>query len=105
MVTVTVKNTNDFKVEAVSIESLLPETLTLKDGSNSTKTVDLEPGETLSALFHSGEGKRGNQCDGAGEPEHGADGNGTCSPSESETVKPSESESVKPTIGINKYSY
>lgn len=71
MVTVTVKNTNDFKVEAVSIESLLPETLTLKDGSNSTKTVDLQPGETLTLSFTADEGKRGNQCD-------GADGNGTC---------------------------
>ena len=50
-VTVTVKNTNDFKVEDVSIESLLPETLTLKDGSSSTKTVDLEAGETLTLSF------------------------------------------------------
>lgn len=50
-VTVTVKNTNDFKVKDVSIESLLPETLKLRDGDKSTKTVDLESGETLTLSF------------------------------------------------------
>lgn len=88
-VTVTVKNTNDFKVEAVSIESLLPETLTLKDGSNSTKTVDLEPGETLTLSFTAVKEK---EVTSATEPTETE----TVIPSESETVKPSESESVKP---------
>ena len=91
-VTVTVKNTNDFKVEAVSIESLLPETLTLKDGSNSTKTVDLEPGETLTLSFTAVKEKEETSATEPTETE-------TVIPSESETVKPSESESVKPTIG------
>lgn len=91
-VTVTVKNTNDFKVEAVSIESLLPETLTLKDGSNSTKTVDLEPGETLTLSFTAVKEKEETSATEPTETE-------PVLPSESETVKPSESESVKPTIG------
>lgn len=88
-VTVTVKNTNDFKVEAVSIESLLPETLTLKDGSNSTKTVDLEPGETLTLSFTAVKEKEETSATEPTETE-------PVLPSESETVKPSESESVKP---------
>lgn len=88
-VTVTVKNTNDFKVEAVSIESLLPETLTLKDGSNSTKTVDLEPGETLTLSFTAVKEKEETSATEPTETE-------PVIPSESETVKPSESESVKP---------
>lgn len=95
-VTVTVKNTNDFKVEAVSIESLLPETLTLKDGSNSTKTVDLEPGETLTLSFTAVKEKEETS---ATEPESQSTEpteTETVLPSESETVKPSESESVKP---------
>lgn len=95
-VTVTVKNTNDFKVEAVSIESLLPETLTLKDGSNSTKTVDLEPGETLTLSFTAVKEKEETS---ATEPESQSTEpteTETVIPSESETVKPSESESVKP---------
>jgi len=83
-VTVTVKNTNDFKVEAVSIESLLPETLTLKDGSNSTKTVDLEPGETLTLSFTAVKEKEETSA---------------TEPTETETVIPSEPETVKPTIG------
>ena len=91
-VTVTVKNTNDFKVEAVSIESLLPETLTLKDGSNSTKTVDLEPGETLTLSFTAVKEKKETSATEPTETE-------PVLPSESETVKPSESESVKSTIG------
>lgn len=91
-VTVTVKNTNDFKVEAVSIESLLPKTLTLKDGSNSTKTVDLEPGETLTLSFTAVKDKEEIS---ATEPTETK----PVIPSESQTVKPSESESVKPTIG------
>lgn len=98
-VTVTVKNTNDFKVEAVSIESLLPETLTLKDGSNSTKTVDLEAGETLTLSFTAVKEKEETS---ATEPESQSTEPTETEPvlpSESETVKPSESESVKPTIG------
>ena len=50
-VTVTVKNTNDFEVKDVSIESLIPETLKLERGADSTKTVDLEPSETLTLSF------------------------------------------------------
>lgn len=95
-VTVTVKNTNDFKVEAVSIESLLPETLTLKDGSNSTKTVDLEPGETLTLSFTAVKEKEETS---ATEPESQSTEPTETEPvipSESQTVKPSESESVKP---------
>lgn len=95
-VTVTVKNTNDFKVENVSIESLLPETLTLKDGSNSTKTVDLEPGETLTLSFTAVKEKEETS---ATEPESQSTEPTETEPvipSESQTVKPSESESVKP---------
>lgn len=88
-VTVTVKNTNDFKVENVSMESLLPETLTLKDGSSSTKTVDLEPGETLTLSFTAVKEKEEISATEPTETE-------PVIPSESETVKPSESESVKP---------
>lgn len=47
-ITVTVTNTNTFEVKDVSIESLLPDALTLKDGDLKSKTVDLKPGETLS---------------------------------------------------------
>lgn len=47
-ITVTVTNTNTFEVKNVSIESLLPDALTLKDGKLKSKTVDLKPGETLS---------------------------------------------------------
>ena len=88
-VTVTVKNTNDFKVEDVSIESLLPETLTLKDGSSSTKTVDLEAGETLTLSFMAVKEKEETS---ATVPES----EGT-TPTETETVKLSESETDKPT--------
>ena len=88
-VTVTVKNTNDFKVEDVSIESLLSETLTLKDGSSSTKTVDLEAGETLTLSFTAVKEKEETS---ATVPES----EGT-TPTETETVKPSESETDKPT--------
>lgn len=98
-VTVTVQNTNNFKVEAVSIESLLPETLTLKDGSNGTKTVDLEPGETLTLSFTAVKEKEETS---ATEPESQSTEPTETEPvipSESQTVKPSESESVKPTIG------
>lgn len=95
-VTVTVKNTNDFKVENVSMESLLPETLTLKDGDNSTKTVDLEPGETLTLSFTAVKEKEETS---ATEPESQSTEPTETEPvipSESQTVKPSESESVKP---------
>lgn len=98
-VTVTVKNTNAFKVENVSMESLLPETLTLKDGSNSTKAVDLEPGETLTLSFTAVKEK---EVTSATEPESQSTEpteTETVIPSESQTVKPSESESMKPTIG------
>lgn len=98
-VTVTVKNTNDFKVENVSMESLLPETLTLKDGSSSTKTVDLEPGETLTLSFTAVKEKEETS---ATEPESQSTEPTETEPvipSESQTVKPSESESVKPTVG------
>lgn len=98
-VTVTVKNTNDFKVENVSMESLLPETLTLKDGDNSTKTVNLEPGETLTLSFTAVKEKEETS---ATEPESQSTEPTETEPvipSESQTVKPSESESVKPTIG------
>lgn len=95
-VTVTVKNTNDFKVEAVSIESLLPETLTLKDGSNSTKTVDLEPGETLTLSFTAVKEKEETSATGPESQSTEPTETEPVIPSESETVKPSESESVKP---------
>lgn len=98
-VTVTVKNTNDFKVENVSMESLLPETLTLKDGDNSTKTVNLEPGETLTLSFTAVKEKEETS---ATEPESQSTEPTETEPvipSESQTVKPSESESVKPTVG------
>lgn len=96
-VTVTVKNANDFKVENVSMESLLPETLTLKDGSNSTKKVDLEPGETLTLSFTAVKDKEEIS---ATEPESQSTEPTETEPvlpSESETVKPSETETVKPT--------
>lgn len=95
-VTVTVKNTNDFKVENVSMESLLPETLTLKDGDNSTKTVDLEPGETLTLSFTAVKEKEETS---ATEPESQSTEPTETEPvipSESQTVKPSETETVKP---------
>lgn len=47
-ITVTVTNNNSFEVKNVSIEGLLPDALTLKDGDLKSKTVDLQPGETLS---------------------------------------------------------
>ena len=58
-VTVTVKNTNDFEVKDVSIESLIPETLKLKSGADSTKTVDLEPGEMLTLSFTVSKAEKG----------------------------------------------
>lgn len=45
-VEISVKNTNDYAVEDVTVEALLPEGLTLKDGSSLTKTVDIEAGAT-----------------------------------------------------------
>lgn len=112
-VTVTVKNTNDFKVEDVSIESLLPETLTLKDGSSSTKTVDLEAGETLtlsfmavkekeetSATVPESEGTTPTETETVKLSESETDKpteTETVKPSETETAKPSESETIKPT--------
>lgn len=47
-INVTVTNNNSFEVKNVSIEGLLPDALTLKDGDLKSKTVDLQPGETLS---------------------------------------------------------
>ena len=95
-VTVTVKNANDFKVENVSMESLLPETLTLKDGSSSTKTVDLEPGETLTLSFTAVKDKEEISATETESQSTEPTETETVIPSESETVKPSESESVKP---------
>lgn len=46
-ITVTVTNNNSFEVKNVSIESFLPDTLTLKDGDLKSKTVNLQSGETL----------------------------------------------------------
>lgn len=46
-ITVTVTNNNSFEVKNVSIESFLPDALTLKDGNLKSKTVDLQSGETL----------------------------------------------------------
>lgn len=46
-ITVTVTNTNSFEVKNISIESFLPDALTLKDGNLKSKTVDLQSGETL----------------------------------------------------------
>ena len=46
-ITVTVTNNNSFEVKNVSIESFLPDTLTLKDGDLKSKTLDLQSGETL----------------------------------------------------------
>lgn len=50
-VTVNVTNTNDFAVKNVSIESLLPDGLTLKDGNLKSETVDLQAGEELTVSF------------------------------------------------------
>lgn len=50
-ITVTVTNNNTFEVKNVSIESLLPDALTLKDGDLKSDTVDLKPGETLSISY------------------------------------------------------
>lgn len=50
-VTVTVTNTNDFAVKNVSVESLLPDGLTLKDGNLNSETVDLQAGEELTVTF------------------------------------------------------
>lgn len=46
-VNITVTNTNGHTVKNVSIEGLLPDDLTLKDGSLQSDTVDLGAGETL----------------------------------------------------------
>lgn len=46
-ITITVKNTNTFEVKNVSIETFLPEGLTLKDGKLKSETIDLKTGETL----------------------------------------------------------
>lgn len=95
-VTVTVKNTNDFEVKNVSIESLLPEALTLKDGSTSTKTVDLEPGGTLTLSFTAVKEKEETSATQAESQSTEPTETEPVIPSESETVKPSETETVKP---------
>lgn len=46
-VNITVTNTNGHTVKNVSIEGLLPDDLTLKDGSLQSDTVNLDAGETL----------------------------------------------------------
>lgn len=95
-VTVTVKNTNDFEVKDVSIESLIPETLKLKSGADSTKTVDLEPGEMLTLSFTAVQSIEETS---ATEPESQSTEPAETEPvipSESETAKPSETETVPP---------
>lgn len=46
-ITITVKNTNTFEVKNVSIETFLPEGLTLKDGKLKSETIDLSEGESF----------------------------------------------------------
>ena len=46
-ITITVKNTNTFEVKNVSIETFLPEVLTLKDGKLKSETIDLSEGESF----------------------------------------------------------
>lgn len=46
-VNITVTNTNNYTVKNVSIEGLLPDDLTLKEGSLKSDTVNLNSGETL----------------------------------------------------------
>lgn len=47
-ITVSVKNTNAFKVENISIETLLSDGLTVKAGNASVADIDIEAGETYS---------------------------------------------------------
>lgn len=51
LVTVTVTNTNSFAMKNVSIESILPASLTAQDGTLKSDTVDLESGEELTLTF------------------------------------------------------
>lgn len=51
LVTVTVTNNNSFAMKNVSIESILPASLTLHDGTLKSDTVDLEAGEKLTLTF------------------------------------------------------
>lgn len=48
LVSVSIKNTNSYKVENTSIETLLPEGLVLKKGSLSETGIDIEAGESYS---------------------------------------------------------
>lgn len=51
LVTVTVTNTNSFAMKNVSIESILPASLTVQDGTLKSDTIDLEAGEKLTLTF------------------------------------------------------
>ncbi|MGN0451334.1 MAG: hypothetical protein ACI4FN_04360, partial [Acutalibacteraceae bacterium] len=48
-VSVNIKNNNSYKVEDVSIETLLPEGLVLKTGNLSATDIDIEAGASYSA--------------------------------------------------------
>ena len=50
-VSVNIKNNNSYKVEDVSIETLLPEGLVLKTGNLSATDIDIEAGASYSAAF------------------------------------------------------
>lgn len=51
LVTVTVTNNNSFAVKNVSIESILPASLTISDGTLKSDTVNLEAGQELTLTF------------------------------------------------------
>lgn len=51
LVTVTVTNNNSFAMKNVSIESVLPASLTVQNGTLQSDTVDLEAGEELTLTF------------------------------------------------------
>lgn len=51
LVTITVTNTNSFAMKNVSIESILPASLTISDGTLKSDTVDLEAGQELTLTF------------------------------------------------------
>lgn len=51
LVTVTVTNNNSFAMKNVSIESILPASLTVQDGTLKSDTVDLEAGQELTLTF------------------------------------------------------
>lgn len=51
LVTVTVTNNNSFAMKNVSIESILPASLTISDGTLKSDTVNLEAGQELTLTF------------------------------------------------------